>query len=186
MINLKLMHTGLVFLLSCRSVGGCSRPQGQVYEAEKISIHTYKIDGLTVRTGDLICTSTGGQSMPGGLFWKLFGELVYGEVDHIAVYVGPGGRCVEAGAKFRVLTFDIVDNKEFGVSIIGLNKQYQKNYWLQKHTEASVKYLKEFIEWFRGMHPEYTRADVVTCLAFISGANEKGKQPYGAKTGPVT
>lgn len=110
MRNLKLLHIGLVFLLNCWSVGGCSRPQGQVYETERISIHTYKIDGLMIRTGDLICTSTGGQSMPGGLFWKLFGELVYGDVDHIVVYVGPGGRCVEAGAKFRVLTFDIVDN----------------------------------------------------------------------------
>jgi len=68
-----------------------------------------------------------------------------------------------------------VDNKEFGISIIGLNKQYQKDYWLQKHTEVSVNYLKEFIEWFRGKHPEYDRADVITCLAFIAGANEKGK-----------
>jgi hypothetical protein len=48
--------------------------------------------------------------MPGGLFWKFFGQLVYGEVDHIAVYVGPGGRCVEAGAKFRVVTFEVLDN----------------------------------------------------------------------------
>lgn len=78
-----------------------------------------------------------------------------------------------------------MDNKEFGVSIIGLNKQYQKNYWLQKHTEASVKYLKEFIEWFRGKHPEYNRADVVTCLAFIAGADEKGKKLYSVKTGPA-
>lgn len=78
-----------------------------------------------------------------------------------------------------------MSNAQFGASIIGLNKQYQKNYWLQKHTEASVKYLKEFIEWFRGKHPKYNRADVVTCLAFIAGANEKGKKPYSAKTGPV-
>lgn len=66
-----------------------------------------------------------------------------------------------------------MDNKEFGVSIIGLNKQYQKEYWLHKHSEASVKYLKEFIEWFGGKHPEYSRADIVTCLAYIAGANEK-------------
>jgi len=78
-----------------------------------------------------------------------------------------------------------MNNKEFGVSTIGLNKQYQKNYWLQKHTEASVKYLKEFIEWFRGKHPEYNRADVVTYLASIAGANEKGKKLYSVKTGPA-
>jgi len=71
-----------------------------------------------------------------------------------------------------------IDNKEFGASIIGLNKQYQKDYWLQKHTEASVKYLKEFIEWFSNKHPEYDRANIVTCLAFIAGANEKGKEPW--------
>jgi hypothetical protein len=69
-----------------------------------------------------------------------------------------------------------MNEKEFGVSIIGLNKQYQKDYWLHKHSEASVKYLEEFIEWFRGKHPEYDRADVVTCLAFIAGANEKNKK----------
>jgi hypothetical protein len=72
-----------------------------------------------------------------------------------------------------------MDNKEFGASIIGLNKQYQMEYWLQKHTEASVKYLNEFIEWFDGKHTGYNRADVVTCLAFIAGANEKGKEPRG-------
>ena len=110
MRNLKLLHIGLVFLLNCLSVGGCSRPQRQVYEVERISIHNYKADGLVIRTRDLICTSTEAHSMPRGLFWKLFGQLVYGDVDHIAVYVEPGGRCVEAGAKFHLLTFDIVDN----------------------------------------------------------------------------
>jgi hypothetical protein len=69
-----------------------------------------------------------------------------------------------------------MDDKEFGASIIGLNKQYQKGYWLGEHSEASVKYLKEFIEWFGGKHPEYGRADVVTCLAFIAGINEKEKK----------
>jgi hypothetical protein len=48
--------------------------------------------------------------MPGGLFLFLFGQLIYGDVDHIAVYVGPGGRCVEAGAKYRVVTFEIAEN----------------------------------------------------------------------------
>ena len=72
-----------------------------------------------------------------------------------------------------------MDNEQFGISTIGLNKQYQKKYWLAKHTEASVKYLNEFIEWFSGNHPEYDRADVVTCLAFIAGANEKGEKPRG-------
>jgi hypothetical protein len=76
-----------------------------------MTVHTYQIDGLTVRTGDLICTNTTEQeSVFGGLFYKIFGMLIPGEVDHIAVYVGPGGRCVEAGAKYRVITFDIKGN----------------------------------------------------------------------------
>jgi len=33
-----------------------------------------------------------------------------GDVDHVVIYVGPGGRCVEAGAKGKVITFDIIDN----------------------------------------------------------------------------
>lgn len=64
-----------------------------------------------------------------------------------------------------------MSDEQFGTSIIGLNKQYQKGYWLKKHTETSVKYLNEFIEWFVDKHPEYERADIVTCLAFIAGAN---------------
>jgi uncharacterized protein YycO len=75
-----------------------------------MTVHTYQIDGLTVRTGDLICTNTGEESVFGGLFWRLFGMLIPGEVDHIAVYVGPGGRCVEAGAKYCVTTFNIKGN----------------------------------------------------------------------------
>jgi len=110
MKNLKLLSVGLVIVLVCFFAAGCSKQQREAQGAELVGVYTYTIDGLTVRTGDLICTSTGGQSMPGGLFWKLFGEMVYGDVDHIAVYVGPGGRCVEAGPKFRVNTFEIVGN----------------------------------------------------------------------------
>ena len=69
-----------------------------------------------------------------------------------------------------------MDNMEFGGSIVGLNKQYQEDYWTQRHTQASVNCLEEFIEWFRDKHPEFTRADVVTCLAFIASANEEGKR----------
>jgi hypothetical protein len=72
-----------------------------------------------------------------------------------------------------------MNNKEFGASIIGLNKQYQEDYWLYTHSKASVKYLNEFIEWFGGKHPEYGRADIVTCLAYMAGANEKGKKLPG-------
>jgi len=41
-----------------------------------------------------------------GDYWRILGLLIPGEVDHVAVYVGPAGRCVEAGAK-GVYTFDL-------------------------------------------------------------------------------
>ncbi|NIP22745.1 MAG: hypothetical protein GWN67_14340 [Phycisphaerae bacterium] len=106
----NLFSIGLMSFVVCLSAAGCSKSQEVAQGPEFAGIHTYKIDGLTVRTGDLICTNTGGQSLPGGLFWKFFGQLIYGDVDHIAVYVGPGGRCVEAGAKYRVVTFDVSEN----------------------------------------------------------------------------
>mgnify|MGYP001091019850 CR=1 FL=1 len=69
--------------------------------------HLFTIDGLPVETGDLICTQDGGDSIVAGQFWRLIGKLIPGEVDHIVVYVGPAGRCVEAGARARVIEFDI-------------------------------------------------------------------------------
>ncbi|HSG44085.1 MAG TPA: YiiX/YebB-like N1pC/P60 family cysteine hydrolase [Anaerolineales bacterium] len=41
-----------------------------------------------------------------GEFWRLIGRLVPGDVDHVAIYIGPDGRCVEAGAR-GVITFDV-------------------------------------------------------------------------------
>jgi hypothetical protein len=106
---LKLI--GFLSVLVCLVPAGCGNQQQIKYDLDNITVHTYQIDGLTVRTGDLICTNTTkGESVFGLLFWRLFGMLIPGEVDHIAVYVGPGGRCVEAGAKYRVTTFDIKGN----------------------------------------------------------------------------
>lgn len=73
-------------------------------------IYNYEINGLNVETGDLICTTDGNQGSVLGQFWFLFGKLIPGDVDHIVVYVGPHGRCVEAGAKGRVITFNIKNN----------------------------------------------------------------------------
>jgi hypothetical protein len=108
---LNLFGIGLMSVLVCLGPAGCGNPQQIKYEPEMMTVHTYQMDGLTVRTGDLICTNTTEQeSLFGGLFYQLFGMLIPGDVDHIAVYVGPGGRCVEAGAKYRVITFDIKGN----------------------------------------------------------------------------
>jgi hypothetical protein len=75
------------------------------FEIDKI--YEYQIDGLTVETGDLICTVDGNPSVLIGQFWWFVGKLIPGEVDHIVVYVGPKGRCVEAGAKGKVITFGV-------------------------------------------------------------------------------
>lgn len=60
-----------------------------------INDHSY--DGLPVQTGDIICTQNGQPRSLAGQFWYAVGRLVPGEIDHVAVYVGPGGRLVEAG-----------------------------------------------------------------------------------------
>ena len=62
-------------------------------------IHTYQIEGLTLQTGDVICTMNGKPDILPGQFWWLVGKLVPGDVDHVAIYLGPDGRCVEAGAR---------------------------------------------------------------------------------------
>ncbi len=108
---LRLSGIGLVSVLVGSGLAGCGRAQQKEYEPERMAVHTYQIDGLMVRTGDLICTNTTeAESVFDGLFWQFFGMLIPGAVDHIAVYVGPGGRCVEAGAKYRVTTFTITGN----------------------------------------------------------------------------
>ncbi len=61
-------------------------------------IHTYQIEGIPVQTGDIICTMNGKPDILPGEFWRLVGRLVPGDVDHVAIYIGPEGRCVEAGA----------------------------------------------------------------------------------------
>ena len=69
-------------------------------------IHTYTINGIPLETGDVICTMNGKPNILPGEFWRLVGRLVPGDVDHVAMYVGPEGRCVEAGAK-GVISFAV-------------------------------------------------------------------------------
>jgi hypothetical protein len=109
--RMNLFVIGLASVLVILVPAGCGNPQQKKNGPEGTTVHTYQIDGLTVRTGDLICTNTTeDESVFGKLFWRFFGKLIPGDVDHIAVYVGPGGRCVEAGAKYRVITFNIKGN----------------------------------------------------------------------------
>lgn len=69
-------------------------------------VYTYQIEGIALQTGDIICTMNGKPDILPGEFWRLVGRLVPGDVDHVAIYLGPKGRCVEAGAR-GVITFDI-------------------------------------------------------------------------------
>ena len=70
-------------------------------------VDEYTVNGLKLRSGDLICTTDGGGELLVGQFWRLVGKLIPGDVDHIVIYTGPGGRCVEAGATGRVIEFEI-------------------------------------------------------------------------------
>ena len=62
-------------------------------------IHTYEIEGITLQTGDIICTMNGKPDILPGEFWLLIGRLVPGDVDHVAIFLGPDGRCVESGSR---------------------------------------------------------------------------------------
>lgn len=73
-------------------------------------IYTYQIEGLTLQTGDIICTMNGKPDILPGEFWRFVGRLVPGDVDHVAMYVGPTGRCVEAGAR-GVIKFTVFDGQ---------------------------------------------------------------------------
>ena len=69
-------------------------------------IYTYQIEEIAVQTGDIICTMNGKPDILPGEFWRFIGRLVPGDVDHVAIYLGPDGRCVEAGAR-GVITFNV-------------------------------------------------------------------------------
>ncbi|MCB9136099.1 MAG: hypothetical protein H6636_11775 [Anaerolineales bacterium] len=67
---------------------------------------TFYLHGLSLQPGDLICTADGDETPIAGHFWRFIGMFVPGEVDHIIIYLGPGGRCVEAGPR-GVNIFDV-------------------------------------------------------------------------------
>jgi hypothetical protein len=62
-------------------------------------IHSETLDGIPVATGDIICTANGAEGSLWGQAWRMVGLLVPGQIDHVALFVGPHGACVEAGAR---------------------------------------------------------------------------------------
>lgn len=73
-------------------------------------VYTYQIEGIALQTGDIICTVNGKPDILPGEFWRFVGRLVPGDVDHVAIYLGPSGRCVEAGAR-GVNKFTVFDGQ---------------------------------------------------------------------------
>ncbi|MBX3015262.1 MAG: hypothetical protein KF832_27330 [Caldilineaceae bacterium] len=69
-------------------------------------IYQHTFNGLPVQTGDIICTRNGTDYNWFGHFWRWVGYLVPGQVDHTALYIGPGGRCIEAVGK-GVIDFEM-------------------------------------------------------------------------------
>jgi hypothetical protein len=69
-------------------------------------IYTHSFDGLTVKTGDILCTQDGVENSLFGQIWRLLGKILPGEIDHCLVYIGPGGRCVESAAR-GVIVFEM-------------------------------------------------------------------------------
>lgn len=62
-------------------------------------MQTFYLHGIALQPGDLICTTDGDDTPIAGHFWRFIGMFVPGEVDHIIIYLGPGGRCIEAGPR---------------------------------------------------------------------------------------
>lgn len=73
-------------------------------------VYTYQIEGIALQTGDIICTMNGKPDILPGEFWRLVGRLVPGDVDHVAIYTGPQGRCIEAGAH-GVIKFTVFNSE---------------------------------------------------------------------------
>lgn len=73
-------------------------------------VYTYQIEGIALQTGDIICTMNGKPDILPGEFWRFIGRLVPGDVDHVAIYVGPNGRCIEAGGR-GVIKFTVFDGQ---------------------------------------------------------------------------
>lgn len=76
-------------------------------ERIKIMVYEFNINGRPLKTGDVISTKDGTNSIF-SLGYRMMGKLIPGKVDHSVLYVGPGGLCVEAGT-FGVISFTASD-----------------------------------------------------------------------------
>jgi cell wall-associated NlpC family hydrolase len=79
-------------------------------DSNPFMIYTHQFNGIPLQTGDIICTRDGVPDGLYGRFWLLVGRALPGDVDHCAIYIGPGGRCVEAGPG-GVIAYEMVDEQ---------------------------------------------------------------------------
>jgi hypothetical protein len=87
-------------------------------------------------------------------------------LDDIAAY-GRGNRKTPHCIAYQ-------NDVQFGMSLLGLNKDYQDAHWTAPETEACCRRLDRFIDAVLSRQPDAERADVVRCLAFIASAAEAG------------
>ena len=67
-------------------------------EKEGPMIYEYTINGRRLKSGDIISTKDGNNSIY-SLGFTLLGHLIPGKVDHTVIYTGPDGLCVESGMR---------------------------------------------------------------------------------------
>ena len=64
------------------------------------TVHEFVINGLKIQTGDILCMAFDkNETAHPGDYWRILGLLIPGEVDHVAIYIGPDDRCVESCAR---------------------------------------------------------------------------------------
>ncbi|HEU5088988.1 MAG TPA: hypothetical protein VFT99_16145, partial [Roseiflexaceae bacterium] len=87
-------------------------PTSHIEQARELA--TYELEGVQLRTGDIICTTDGHEGLFFGFAYLALGMLVPGPIDHNVMYVGPGPRFVEAGIRGPIV-FTLHDGKWGGL-----------------------------------------------------------------------
>ncbi len=77
-------------------------------------IYAYSFRRVTAKTGDILFTRDGEEGSLFGEIWKLLGHILPGDLDHAAMYLGPGIRFVESAAK-GVVVVEMEGNEWDGI-----------------------------------------------------------------------
>lgn len=86
------------------------------------------------------------------------------------------GAIDEYGRQNRTTTHCLAyeDDRQFAMSLLGLNRDYQDDRWSATDTEDCCTRLEHFLDAWLSRHPDEGRANIVRCLAFIASATEAG------------